>query len=78
MNDDRSPGRGESRRKRFATVDKDVVLDYKNPQLLRNLPHRPGQDHPVADLGLSARQQRALTKAIKRARMLALLPFTST
>ena len=71
-------GRGESRRKRFAMVgDKDLVLDYKNPQLLKNFLSDRGKIVPARISGLSARQQRQLTKAIKRARMLALLPYTS-
>lgn len=70
--------RGESRRKRFVLPDKDLVLDYKNPQLLKNFLTDRGKIVPARISGLSARQQRQLTKAIKRARMLALLPFTSS
>ena len=81
MSDDNRGGRGEggsSRRKRFAMVgDKDLVLDYKNPQLLKNFLSDRGKIVPARISGLSARQQRQLTKAIKRARMLALLPYTS-
>jgi len=67
----------EGRRKRFAFVTKDLVIDYKNPQLLKNFLSDRGKIVPARISGLSARQQRQLTKAIKRARMLALLPFTS-
>ena len=69
--------RGESRRRKFQLPDKDLVLDYKNPQLLKNFLTDRGKIIPARISGLSARQQRQLTKAIKRARMLALLPFTS-
>ncbi len=69
---------GSSRRKRFAMVaEKNLVLDYKNPQLLKNFLSDRGKIVPARISGLSARQQRQLTKAIKRARMLALLPYTS-
>jgi small subunit ribosomal protein S18 len=57
--------------------DKDLVLDYKNPQLLKSFLSDRGKIVPARISGLSARQQRQLTHAIKRARMLALLPFTS-
>lgn len=68
----------ESRRKRFGSLNtKDLVLDYKNPQLLKNFLSDRGKIIPARISGLDARQQRQLTKAIKRARMLALLPFTS-
>jgi small subunit ribosomal protein S18 len=50
------------------------VLDYKNPQLLRNFVSERGKIVPARISGLSARKQRALTRAVKRARMLALLP----
>jgi small subunit ribosomal protein S18 len=64
-------------RKRLPTSEKDLVLDYKNPQLLKNFLTDRGKIVPARISGLTARQQRQLTKAIKRARMLALLPFTS-
>src|SRR5262245_18248233 len=76
--DDRGGREGGSRRKRFAMVaDKNLVLDYKNPQLLKNFLSDRGKIVPARISGLTARQQRQLTKAIKRARMLALLPYTS-
>lgn len=82
MSDDYRSGRGEggsARRKRFAIVhDKNLVLDYKNPQLLKNFLTDRGKIVPARISGLTARQQRQLTKAIKRARMLALLPYTSS
>ena len=58
-------------------TDKNLVLDYKNPQLLKNFLSDRGKIVPARISGLTARQQRQLTKAIKRARMLALLPYTS-
>jgi small subunit ribosomal protein S18 len=72
--------RGEDekpRRRRFDFADKDLVIDYKNPQMLKNFLSDRGKIIPSRISGLTARQQRSLTKAIKRARMLALLPFTS-
>jgi small subunit ribosomal protein S18 len=65
-------------RRRFNAGDtKELVIDYKNPQLLKNFLTDRGKIVPARISGLTARQQRQLTKAIKRARMLALLPFTS-
>lgn len=76
---DRGGSRGEGRRKRFGSLnEKDLVIDYKNPQLLKNFLTDRGKIVPARISGLSARQQRQLTQAIKRARMLALLPFTSS
>jgi small subunit ribosomal protein S18 len=67
-----------SKRSRFNFSAKELVIDYKNPQLLKNFLTDRGKIIPARISGLSARQQRQLTKAIKRARMLALLPFTSS
>jgi small subunit ribosomal protein S18 len=65
-------------RKRFGTEgNKELVIDYKNPQMLKNFLTDRGKVVPARISGLTARQQRQLTQAIKRARMLALLPFTS-
>ncbi|MBK6922188.1 MAG: 30S ribosomal protein S18 [Deltaproteobacteria bacterium] len=74
---DRGDREGRSR-KRFAIGEiKDLVIDYKNPQMLKNFLTDRGKIVPARISGLTARQQRQLTQAIKRARMLALLPFTS-
>lgn len=71
--------RGEKGKKpRFNFSEKELVIDYKNPQLLKNFLTDRGKIIPARISGLTARQQRSLTKAIKRARMLALLPFTSS
>ena len=65
-------------RRRFNAGDtRELVIDYKNPQLLKNFLTDRGKIVPARISGLTARQQRQLTQAIKRARMLALLPFTS-
>jgi small subunit ribosomal protein S18 len=45
--------------------------------MLKNFLTDRGKIVPSRISGLTARQQRSLTAAIKRARMLALLPFTS-
>lgn len=75
---DRGEGREGRTRKRFGPEGtKDLVIDYKNPQLLKNFLTDRGKVVPARISGLTARQQRQLTQAIKRARMLALLPFTS-
>lgn len=66
-------------RKRAPTFvnDPDFVFDYKDPQTLRHFITERGKIVPRRISGLSARQQRALTRAIKRARMIALLPYTA-
>ncbi len=56
--------------------DKTLVIDYKNPQLLKAFLTDRGKIVPSRISGVNARQQRNITRAIKRARMLALLPYT--
>ena len=68
-------GREGRSRRRWPAGGKDLVLDYKNPQLLKNFISDRGKIVPARISGLNARQQRALTRAVKRARMLALLPY---
>ncbi len=55
-----------------------VEIDYKNDRELRNFITERGKIIPRRMSGLCAKHQRKLTKAIKRARILALIPFTSS
>jgi small subunit ribosomal protein S18 len=50
-------------------------LDYKNPELLRRFITDRGRIVPRRISGVSAKYQRRLTREIKRARAVALLPF---
>lgn len=66
-----------SRRKfcRFS-ADKVEFIDYKNYRLLREMVTERGKIKPRGQTGTSARFQRMLSKAIKRARQMALLSPT--
>lgn len=57
--------------------DPEFIFDYKDPQTLRHFITERGKIVPRRISGLSAKQQRALTRAIKQARMIALLPYTA-
>ncbi len=52
-----------------------VYFDYKDVKTLQKHINQFGQIEPAAKTGLSAKQQRLLSVAVKRARHLALLPF---
>ena len=56
----------------------DFKFDYKDPQQLRHFITERGKIVPRRISGLNAKQQRDLTRAIKRARNIALLPYTAT
>jgi small subunit ribosomal protein S18 len=57
--------------------DPEFRFDYKDPQTLRHFITERGKVVPRRISGLTAKQQRDLTMAIKRARMIALLPYTA-
>ncbi|BCV23864.1 MAG TPA: 30S ribosomal protein S18 [Firmicutes bacterium] len=58
-------------------VDKIDVIDYKDAGRLRRYITERGKILPRRITGNCARHQRQLTVAIKRARNVALLPFTA-
>ena len=75
--DNRRGGR-KSRKKVCAfCVDKVEVIDYKDISRLRRFISERAKILPRRVTGTCARHQRELTVAIKRARYLSLLPYTS-
>lgn len=67
--------RGKKRVCNFC-VDKITTVDYKDTGRLRRYLSERGKILPRRITGNCARHQRQLTVAIKRARNVALLPFT--
>lgn len=81
MDRDDAQGSGAFRRNRrrgcgFCS-DESLAIDYKDPQALRYFVTERGKIVPRRISGTCAKHQRALTAAIKRARNIALLPFTA-
>ncbi|WPL17806.1 30S ribosomal protein S18 [Thiorhodovibrio winogradskyi] len=66
------------RRKRYCrfTAEGIAEIDYKDLNLLKSFISESGKIVPSRITGTSARYQRQLAVAIKRARYLALLPYT--
>ncbi len=66
------------RRKKFCrfTADEVKEIDYKDLNTLKNYVSETGKIVPSRITGTKARYQRQLSTAIKRARFLALLPYT--
>jgi small subunit ribosomal protein S18 len=58
-------------------VNKTMIIDYKSPEILRKFVTERGRIVPRRISGVCAMHQRKLTEEIKRARILALLPFTT-
>jgi small subunit ribosomal protein S18 len=59
-------------------VDSNLVVDYKDVNTLRHFITERGKIIPRRISGNCARHQRKITTAIKRARLIALLPYTAT
>ena len=58
-------------------LDKELVLDYKDPALLRRFISDRGKIDPRRVSGTCAKNQRKIAVAIKRARNIALIPHTT-
>ena len=56
-------------------ADKSLTIDYKDPKTLNYFTTERGKIIPRRISGNCAKHQRALTTAIKRARIIALMPF---
>ncbi|MBW6462820.1 MAG: 30S ribosomal protein S18 [Dethiobacteria bacterium] len=71
--------RGRKPKKKICSycVDKIESVDYKQYEKLKRFVTERGKVLPRRISGNCARHQRQLTRAIKKARIMALLPFTS-
>ena len=80
----RRPSRPRSSGRRFYArprtcqfcVDKELTINYKDKNALRRFVSEDGKIRPRRQTGTCAKHQRQVARAIKRARHLALLPFT--
>jgi small subunit ribosomal protein S18 len=72
-------GRGRFGRRRVCSfcVDKVKAIDYKEPGRFRRYISERGKIEPRRKTGTCAHHQRMLTLALKRARHVALLPYTA-
>src|SRR5438132_1948473 len=73
-------GKGRFARRKVCRfcADKNVGIDYKDPQTLKYFITDRGKIIPRRISGNCAKHQRKVSVAIKRARMIALMPFTVT
>jgi len=59
-------------------VNEEMEITYKDPEMLLNYATERGKIIPRRISGICAKHQRILSREIKRARNIALLPFTVT
>lgn len=71
---EKAPRRFQRRRQRQSLPD---YIDWKDADFLRRFVPERGKIMPRRISGLSAKDQRRLARAIKRARTMALLPFVA-
>ena len=64
-------------KKRLSPIKPGEPIDYKDVDLLKKFITERGKILPRRLTGLTAKQQRDLTNAVKRARIVALLPFVN-
>ena len=58
-------------------ANKELVLDYKNAEQLKKFINDKGKILPRRATGACAKHQRDITIAVKRARQIAVLPYTA-
>ena len=56
--------------------DKNLVLDYKNPEQLKKFINDKGKILPRRATGACAKHQRFITTAVKRGRHIAVIPYS--
>ena len=57
-------------------ANKELVLDYKNYDQMKKFINEKGKILPRRATGACAKHQREITTAVKRARHIAILPYT--
>jgi len=67
-----------AKKKKMSPISMNQKIDYKDIDLLNLFLTEQGKILPRRATGVTVQQQRKLAKAIKRARILSLLPFVSS
>ena len=67
-----------AQKQKLALIGLDQKIDYKDIDLLKLFITEQGKILPRRATGITVQQQRQIARAIKRARILSLLPFVSS
>ena len=67
-----------TKKKKISPISINQKIDYKDIDLLNLFITEQGKILPRRATGITVQQQQKLAKAIKRARILSLLPFVAT
>lgn len=71
------PHRGRRKRCKFCTSRQELVIDYKNVELLRQYLDDRSRIRKARQTGACRRHQSRLASAIKRSREIALVPYVT-
>ena len=74
--DDYNPRFKKRKKVCFLCANKEIVLDYKNPEQLKKFISEKGKILPRRATGACAKHQRKITNTVKQARHIAMLPYT--
>lgn len=72
------PKKGRRRKVSYLTINKIDFVDYKEVNILKRFTNDRGKILSTRQTGNTAKQQRMVARAIRRAREMALLPFVVT
>ncbi|MBI5682367.1 MAG: 30S ribosomal protein S18 [Deltaproteobacteria bacterium] len=77
--DDKQGGKKIYQKKKICRfcADASIPIDYKDARMLKSFISERGKIMPSRITGNCAKHQRTVTEAIKRARVIAILPFAS-
>lgn len=75
---DLRPKKGRRRKVSYLTINKIENVDYKEVSILKKFVNERGKILSTRSSGNTAKQQRMVARAIRRAREMALMPFVST
>nr|YP_010536896.1 ribosomal protein S18 [Helicotheca tamesis]YP_010537170.1 ribosomal protein S18 [Lithodesmioides polymorpha]UYC30683.1 ribosomal protein S18 [Helicotheca tamesis]UYC30957.1 ribosomal protein S18 [Lithodesmioides polymorpha] len=67
-----------TQKQNLSTISRNQKIDYKDIDLLKLFLTEQGKILPRRATGVTVQQQRQIAKAIKRARVLSLLPFVAS
>jgi len=67
-----------AQKQKLALIGLDQKIDYKDIDLLKLFITEQGKILPRRATGITVQQQRQIAKAIKRARIVSLLPFVTS
>jgi small subunit ribosomal protein S18 len=67
-----------AQKKQLSPIELKQKIEYKDIELLKNHITEQGKIVPRRSTGVTVQQQRRIAKAIKRARVLSILPFLSS